>query len=423
MHANGHDDHNGNTAIGNDAIRDAITGGNVTAVGGGAVGSGNPINSVGIGVQTLRGNSSAFLLSGTITAGDTITINATSAVPGLVNIPFSTVVTIIGGDTLATVANRIQTAINNANISGPGNLMQAFVATQPNGNPVVWLVYPGNTTLGWAITWTMTPSGGATIAVAVKTGSKPSATVAVGMQALLGAAMTDVSDTVAVGQQTGANVQTASATTLIGAACGASLTTATGVTMLGARTGIVADTVTNSTIIGFNTASNTFKNGTNVLLIGSGGGVVDTPAPGTSNYFNIENIFTCQATNIGVDSLAAMAGHLKIGNSVWVGANTGLTATGTTQANALALTGQIARITNAAAGTGVVLPIGNSGVIYTLFNDGANAVKVYGNAAGGATVDGVANATGVTLGAGKRCQYITVANNVWVSAQLGAVSA
>jgi hypothetical protein len=104
----------------------------------------------------------------------------------------------------------------------------------------------------------------------------------------------------------------------------------------------------------------------------------------------------------------------------------GLTAAGTTQANALALTKAINVIATAAASTGVALPsaasVGIGGYV-VIFNDGANAIKVYGAVGSSDTIDGTAGATGVTLTNAKRCEYFVTAAGVWKSAQLGVVSA
>lgn len=102
----------------------------------------------------------------------------------------------------------------------------------------------------------------------------------------------------------------------------------------------------------------------------------------------------------------------------------GLTAAGTTRADALALTRQINNVTTAAAGTGVILPasgVAGIGAVVVIYNDGANPIKVYG--AGTDTIDGSPAATGVTLTNALRCAYTCVAANTWLSAQLGAVSA
>lgn len=102
----------------------------------------------------------------------------------------------------------------------------------------------------------------------------------------------------------------------------------------------------------------------------------------------------------------------------------GLTAAGTTRANALALTAATNVVGTAASGTGVILPsaatVGVGGSVI-VFNDGANAIKVYG--AGSDTVDGVAAATGVTLTNALRCEYFVTAAATYKSAQLGVISA
>lgn len=102
-------------------------------------------------------------------------------------------------------------------------------------------------------------------------------------------------------------------------------------------------------------------------------------------------------------------------------AGSALTAAGTTRADALALTKQINNIGTAAASTGVVLPAATVGQIVTVFNSGANPIKVYG--AGSDTIDGTAGSTGVTLTNANRCMYICVAAATWLSAQMGVASA
>jgi len=98
-----------------------------------------------------------------------------------------------------------------------------------------------------------------------------------------------------------------------------------------------------------------------------------------------------------------------------------LTAVGTNRATALQLAKQVNNVTTAAAGTGVILPVGVIGMVITVYNNGANAIKVYASAS--ETIDTVAGATGVTLTNALRCQYTYVAANTWISAQLGVISA
>lgn len=98
-----------------------------------------------------------------------------------------------------------------------------------------------------------------------------------------------------------------------------------------------------------------------------------------------------------------------------------LTAAGTDRATALQLAKGVNNVTTAAASTGVVLPVGVVGMQIIIENAGANPIKVYASAS--ETIDTVAGATGVTLTNAKRCMYLYVAANTWISAQLGVVSA
>ena len=101
--------------------------------------------------------------------------------------------------------------------------------------------------------------------------------------------------------------------------------------------------------------------------------------------------------------------------------DTGLTAVGTTRADALVLLKDTNNITTAAASTGVVLPESLIGKRVRIYNNGANAIKVY--AQGSETIDGTAGSTGVALTNAKRAEYECIAVNTWISAQLGVVSA
>lgn len=118
-----------------------------------------------------------------------------------------------------------------------------------------------------------------------------------------------------------------------------------------------------------------------------------------------------EATGTGV----TLTGYLKesVGNA--------LTAAGVSRADALQLAKQINNVTTAAAGTGVILPVGVAGMIIVVFNAGANALQVYASAS--ETIDTVAGSTGVPLTNTKRAMFMFVAANTWISAQLGVVSA
>lgn len=98
-----------------------------------------------------------------------------------------------------------------------------------------------------------------------------------------------------------------------------------------------------------------------------------------------------------------------------------IVALGSTQADAYQLIGTVNRLTTVGGGTGVRLPPPVPGRMIVVFNAGANPVRVYGF--GLDTVDGAAGATGVPLANTLRCIYWCIAPGVWISSQLGAVSA
>lgn len=116
-----------------------------------------------------------------------------------------------------------------------------------------------------------------------------------------------------------------------------------------------------------------------------------------------------------------MANTTFLGPVIVNSVGNGLTAAGTTRADALQLKSQVNVVATANASTGVILPVGEIGMVVTVFNNGANAIVVYAN--GSETIDGTAGATGVALTNAKRCNYYFTASSTWVSAQLGVVSA
>ena len=123
----------------------------------------------------------------------------------------------------------------------------------------------------------------------------------------------------------------------------------------------------------------------------------------------------------GAFTTLSATGAVTAGTYVVRSVGNALTAAGTTRADALQLAKEINNVTTAAAGTGVILPVGVVGMRISLFNAGANAIKVYASAS--ETVDTVAGVTGVTLSAAARADFFFTAANTWVSALMGAVSA
>ena len=99
----------------------------------------------------------------------------------------------------------------------------------------------------------------------------------------------------------------------------------------------------------------------------------------------------------------------------------GLTATGSTRADALQLAFQVNRVTTVAAGTGVILPVPSvAGDIITVYNGGASTLRVY--CADPNAIDGLGATVGVPLSAGKAATF-TLIGAAWISNQLGIAAA
>lgn len=106
----------------------------------------------------------------------------------------------------------------------------------------------------------------------------------------------------------------------------------------------------------------------------------------------------------GVPDLLVQAAFKDVGDS--------LTAAGTTQGTALELTNRVNRITTAAANSGVVLASqGSAGDTQSVFNGGANAVKVYPPV--GAKINGQATNAAISLAINTGCDFRCVSSTQW----------
>lgn len=196
-------------------------------------------------------------------------------------------------------------------------------------------------------------------------------------------------------------------------------------TTVAAGTGVVLPTMTaNEVVWVFNDGANSvqvYAPGS-VTIDGTAGSTgVALAAGGRAAFFAATASVLMSASN-GITNPAGTFTTLSASGMVdLTSIGAALTAAGTNQATALALTSQVNRVGTAAAGTGVQLPAAVVGQHITVFNDGANPIKVYG--AGTDTVDGAAAATGVTLTNAKRAIFYCLSAGAYESAQLGAVSA
>lgn len=162
--------------------------------------------------------------------------------------------------------------------------------------------------------------------------------------------------------------------------------------------------------------------GLSTLNGGLAGGSSANIAINTNKFtVNASNGNTLVAGTLTVTGLTTFNGNVTNTGYGLVSVGDALTAAGSTRADALQLAKQRNIVSTAAASTGVILPVGVIGMNIEVFNNGANAIKVYASAS--ETIDTVAGATGVTLTNTKRCRYEFNAANTWISAQLGVISA
>lgn len=90
---------------------------------------------------------------------------------------------------------------------------------------------------------------------------------------------------------------------------------------------------------------------------------------------------------------------------------TGLTATGSTAADALQLSADWNTVATTASGTGVKLPPTEAGAVVCVYNAGANTLAVY--PATGSTINAAASSLNVTTT--QRVLFIATSSTTWVS--------
>ena len=90
----------------------------------------------------------------------------------------------------------------------------------------------------------------------------------------------------------------------------------------------------------------------------------------------------------------------------------GLTAIGTTQTDAYALVYAVNEFTTVATDTGAVLPSSSTGMSITVYNGGANPLKLYPNS--GATINGLASNAAMLLQKNTAVTFTCVSATRWI---------
>lgn len=101
----------------------------------------------------------------------------------------------------------------------------------------------------------------------------------------------------------------------------------------------------------------------------------------------------------------------QLARSIVGGSNVGLTATGSTQTDALLIGATNSQFTTVASGTGCILPQADPGDTFRVFNNGANALLVYPQT-GGAINNGSTNA-GFSVAANKAAMFNMLSGTLW----------
>jgi len=114
---------------------------------------------------------------------------------------------------------------------------------------------------------------------------------------------------------------------------------------------------------------------------------------------------------MAIPSRVLAAGNAPLSTEVICGdVATGLTATGSTAADALQLSAVVSVVSTAASGTGVRLPPAEAGAQVVVFNNGANTLTVYPIT--GSTIDAGAS---VSIATGKERIFFGASPTVWLS--------
>ena len=106
-----------------------------------------------------------------------------------------------------------------------------------------------------------------------------------------------------------------------------------------------------------------------------------------------------------------LVGDNTVDGNIYFSTTNAISAAGTTQGTATLLTTDLNNVTTVAAGAGVILPALGAGGRIVVISSGANALLIYPPS--GATIDGLAANTAISIPSGQSWEGIVVATNTW----------
>jgi hypothetical protein len=230
------------------------------------------------------------------------------------------------------------------------------------------------------------------------------------------------STTLALGSTTTtiAGLSSVTSTTFVGALTGAATTAGTvttaaqgNITSLGTLTGLGV----NGTITGVNITANSG------VFTGNGSGlsaIAGANVSGTVSSATTAGTVTTAAqpniTSVGTLTSLTVSGNISTANVTASGyhirsVNTGISAAGSTQGTATAITREINVVSTVASGAGVVFPTAVAGMVITITNTSANALLVY--PATSARINSAALNAAYSQPAGSTLQFIAPTTTQW----------
>jgi hypothetical protein len=346
---------------------------------------------------TSVGTLGSLAVTGNVTAGNA---NVTGQL--ISTVATSTAPLVVSSSTL--VPNLYVARANVADLStistvSTGNYYVSFVSgltgNLAEGANSVYIANIANGSLA-ATTFVGALSGAATTAGTVTTAAQPNITSVGSLSSLT------VTGNGTFGNINGGNLITANFSSAV-------LTTAAqpNITSVGTLTGLGV----NGTITGVNITANTG------VFTGNANGISSVQAANIVGTTLSSTVVTSSLTTVGTLGSLNVSGNITAPNVI---ANTGyfissvatgISAAGTAQGNATAITREINVVSTVASGAGVVLPTAVAGMRITIVNTSANALLVY--PASGGTINSLALNGSFSEAAGARLDFVATSTTQW----------